>query len=64
MPPASRVMRPTMVCQRCKTETELYGSHPHCRECTDTVCEACGTDYDAETGSITCKACATEERRA
>ena len=63
-PPAGRYLRPTMVCERCNTETELYGSHQTCRECLCAVCEACGTDYDAESGRITCHRCATEEQRA
>lgn len=59
-PDAGRAFDPRMKCDHCSTMTELYGSHPMCRECMATVCTDCGTDYDAETGRITCNECAKD----
>lgn len=54
-----------MKCDHCKTQSEMYEALPHCRECADVVCLDCGTDYDAESGRITCRRCtqATWEER-
>lgn len=45
------------VCDHCDKTGELYEWFPTCRECCDTVCQSCGTDYEPENNRITCKRC-------
>lgn len=52
----------TMDCDHCRKTGEVYESFPMCRECCDVVCKDCGTDYDEETGRITCKRCSPDPR--
>jgi len=53
-------------CDQCvQGRSEEYGGLPSCRECCDSVCEACmepGTEYvDVDAFDAVCKRCAALE---